>query len=39
LTTALSAGSHHPEWFGGVVDAFRNELDDPAARGTNQAEA
>lgn len=39
LTTALSTGSHHPEWFGGVVDGFRHELDDPAARGTNQAEA
>jgi predicted dehydrogenase len=39
LTTALSAGSHHPEWFAGVVDSFRQELDDPATRGTNQAEA
>jgi predicted dehydrogenase len=39
LTTALSAGSHHPEWFDGVVDSFRNELDDPETRGTNQAEA
>ena len=39
LATALSAGSHHPEWFAGVVDAFRHELDEPGARGTNQAEA
>jgi predicted dehydrogenase len=39
LTTALSAGSHHPEWFAGVVDSFRQELDDPGMRGTNQAEA
>ncbi len=39
LNTALSAGSHHPEWFGGVVDSFRRELDDPELRGTNQAEA
>ena len=39
LTTALSAGSHHPEWFAGVIDAFREELDDPAVRGANQAEA
>jgi predicted dehydrogenase len=39
LVTALSSGSHHPEWFAGVVDAFRQELDDPARRGTNQAEA
>jgi len=39
LASALSAGSHHPEWFAGVIDAFRQELDDPAARGVNQAEA
>jgi predicted dehydrogenase len=39
LTTALSAGSHHPEWFDGVVDSFRSEIDDPHLRGTNQAEA
>lgn len=39
LATALSAGSHHPEWFAGVVESFRQELDDPAMRGTNQAEA
>jgi predicted dehydrogenase len=39
LTTALSAGSHHPEWFDGVIDSFRDELDDPDLRGTNQAEA
>jgi len=39
LTTALSAGSYHPEWFDGVIDSFRAELDDPHLRGTNQAEA
>lgn len=39
LATALSAGSHHPEWFIGVIDSFRRELDDPAVRGANQAEA
>jgi predicted dehydrogenase len=39
LATALSAGSHHPEWFAGVVDSFRHEIDDPSVRGTNQAEA
>lgn len=39
LGTALSAGSHHPEWFAGVVDSFRRELDEPGARGLNQAEA
>jgi predicted dehydrogenase len=39
LATALSSGSHHPEWFASVVDGFRRELDDPNARGMNQAEA
>ena len=39
LTTALSAGSHHPEWFDGVVESFRSELDEPGLRGTNQVEA
>ncbi|MFI5396683.1 MAG: Gfo/Idh/MocA family protein [Candidatus Binatia bacterium] len=39
LATALSAGSHHPEWFAGVVDSFRQELDEPDMRGTNQMEA
>ncbi len=39
LARALSAGSHHPEWFGGVIDSFRQELAEPAARGRNQAEA
>jgi len=39
LAPALSAGSHHPEWFAGVIDAFARELDDPTVRGTNQAEA
>ena len=39
LQSALSAGSHHPEWFAGVVDDFRRELDEPALRGTNLAEA
>jgi hypothetical protein len=39
LATALSSGSHHPEWFASVVDGFQHELDDPSARGMNQAEA
>jgi predicted dehydrogenase len=39
LGTALSAGSHHPEWFGGVVESFRQEIDDPSVRGRSQAEA
>jgi len=39
LSTALSAGSHHPEWFAGVLESFRREITDPGARGFNQAEA
>jgi len=39
LASALSAGSHHPDWFVGVVDSFCRELDEPATRGTNQTEA
>ena len=39
LTTALSAGSHHPDWFSGVIQEFHRELDDPTRSGTNQAEA
>ena len=36
---SLSAGSHHPEWFGGVIKAFVDEIEDPARRGENLAEA
>jgi predicted dehydrogenase len=36
---SLSAGSHHPEWFGAVIDAFRREVLDPSRRGENLAEA
>jgi len=36
---SLSAGSHHPEWFGAVIDAFRREITDPSVRGENLAEA
>jgi len=39
LQTALSAGSHHPDWFAGVVADFERELDDPTVRGRGQAEA
>jgi UDP-N-acetylglucosamine 3-dehydrogenase len=39
LSAALSAGSHHPDWFAGVIDSFRHEIDEPAVRGTNQTEA
>jgi predicted dehydrogenase len=36
---SLSSSSHHPAWFNGVIDAFRREIDDPAVRGTNLAQA
>jgi len=36
---SLSAGSHHPDWFGAVLDDFVAEIDDPARRGANLAEA
>jgi predicted dehydrogenase len=36
---SLSAGSHHPEWFAAVVEAFYREIVDPTVRGENLAEA
>lgn len=36
---SLSEGSHHPDWFAAVVDDFAAEIDDPARRGRNLAEA
>lgn len=36
---SLSASSHHPEWFGAVIDQLRREITDPDARGENLAEA
>jgi predicted dehydrogenase len=36
---SLSAGSHHPDWFEAVIDDFAAEIDDPARRGANLAEA
>ncbi len=36
---SLSASSHHPEWFGAVIDAFVREIEDQAIRGENLAEA
>lgn len=39
LRSALSAGSHHPDWFGGVVTEFRAALDDRAQGSANQVEA
>ena len=39
LASPLSAGSHHPDWFGGVITEFRRALDDPDARRVNRTEA
>ncbi len=33
--TPLSAGSHHPDWFGRVLEEFSGELKDAKKRGTN----
>jgi predicted dehydrogenase len=35
----LSAGSYHPDWFATMLDDFREELCEPALRGTNFREA
>jgi predicted dehydrogenase len=35
----LSAGSHHPEWMGGVLEEFLEEIADPGRRGRNLREA
>lgn len=39
LGSSLSEGSHHPEWFGGVVNGFLAEIADDTKRGRNFAEA
>lgn len=36
---SLSAGSHHPDWFGAVLDDFVAEIEHPACRGRNLTEA
>ena len=36
---SLSGGSHHPDWFGAVIDGFASEIEDPSQRGRNLAEA
>ena len=36
---SLSAGSHHPEWFGAVIDDFLAEITNPAQHGRNLREA
>jgi predicted dehydrogenase len=32
---SIAEGSHHPEWFAGVVEEFLGEIEDPARRGSN----
>ena len=39
FSRSLSLGSHHPDWFGAVIDDFAAEIEDPARRGRNLAEA
>jgi len=39
LPQSLSAGSHHPEWFGPVIEGFLQEVGGEAGRGINLAEA
>ena len=36
---SISKGSHHPEWFRGVVEEFLGEVGEPASRGRNFEEA
>jgi predicted dehydrogenase len=36
---SLSGSSHHPRWFGAVIDEFFRAIDDPAARAGNATEA
>jgi predicted dehydrogenase len=36
---SIAEGSHHPDWFGGVVEDFVSEIGDPARRGAGLAEA
>ncbi|MGD9763586.1 MAG: Gfo/Idh/MocA family protein [Candidatus Binatia bacterium] len=39
FASSLSEGSHHPDWFGAVIDDFAAEIEDAARRGRNLAEA
>jgi predicted dehydrogenase len=36
---SIAEGSHHPEWFEGVMNEFLGEVEDPARRGRNLHEA
>lgn len=35
----ISAGSHHPDWYGAVLDEFISEMKNPEASGKNFSEA
>ncbi|HTD51779.1 MAG TPA: Gfo/Idh/MocA family oxidoreductase, partial [Thermoanaerobaculia bacterium] len=37
--SSLADGSHHPDWFGGVIDGFLVEIEDTSARGRSLDEA
>ncbi len=39
LSSGLSVGSHHPDWFSGVIDEFQTALASPAQGRDNLAEA
>jgi predicted dehydrogenase len=39
FSRSLSGSSHHPDWFAGVIDGFVEEIENPASRGQNLAEA
>ncbi|HYR46068.1 MAG TPA: Gfo/Idh/MocA family oxidoreductase [Thermoanaerobaculia bacterium] len=39
LAGALSEGSHHPDWFRGVVEEFLGEIREPGRRGRSLVEA
>jgi predicted dehydrogenase len=36
---SIADGSHHPQWFGGVLEDFLGEIVDPSRRGRNLDEA
>jgi len=39
LPESLSNGSHHPEWFGAVIEEFMREIEGTERGGAKQAEA
>ncbi len=36
---SIAEGSHHPEWFAGVIEEFLEEVERPGRRGRNLEEA